>query len=166
MQHFLSPLGPACQLDPCIQSGNKVGAATLSVGLTAIAASNSLVNHVSLKQPPYGQLRSADNEHVRLMVTRTTCLGCSTESVCQVFDNGHQDSPVERTAIAVDKARVHHKSHTSMQRLLQVHEQPIMPGRQHQAFYTHNVWVNLILIQYEFWWNNQVLGDKSLTRSL
>ena len=61
----------------------------------------------------------------------------------------------QRTEITVDLARAHTKSHTSTRRLQQVHQRLIKPGRRHTAFNTHKVWINLILIQCDFQWNDR-----------
>ena len=87
--------------------------------------------------------KRVDNELAGSTATGTMCLGRSTESSCRVFNIGHQDSPVERTAITGVKARACHKSHTSTRRLRQGHQRSITQGRQHQAFNTHNVLINL-----------------------
>ena len=92
LRHILSLLGPACNLNPCIQRGNNVGASTLSVRLTATAASAWLPLLVKLSQF-FGQscfsnttlvtsaqdTKSVDNKRAGLKTTGKTCLGRSTE---------------------------------------------------------------------------------------
>ena len=48
--------------------------------------------------------KSGEDKCVGSTATGTTCLGRSTESLCRVFNKGHQDSWVEGTAITGAKA--------------------------------------------------------------
>ena len=117
MGNFLSPIGTTCQLGPCIQRGNNVGAASLSLGLKTTAASAQLPflgkisqynnkscfsNTTFVSSPQY--TKSEDSKRAGLTATGTTCLRQLTESLGRVFNNGHQDSPVESTESTVAKA--------------------------------------------------------------
>ena len=158
---FPSPIGTACQLGPCIQRGNNVGAASLSLWLKATTASAQLpflgklsqhINKSCFSNTTFvtsaQYTKSEDSKRAGLTATRTMCHRHLMESSRRVFNNGHQDSPVESTESTVAKTWARTKSNTSTPRLQQVHQQSITPGRWHQAFDAHNVWVSLSILRF------------------